>query len=352
MYFSSDSWGKFTGDVRFGDRRLGKQAKLEDLIADHSFNPAMKIKKEMYVETLTKLREALRMPIYNPKTGEHDHVDLTLVNKILVDPKFLEDITTNKAYKVSFSFESNQEEQLVVLLAKNEDANMQMAHRIPLQQFEEILFKAIHEAKDNRLENMPEFAEISSSMLEQFIIASRQNQKHYAIVGKEYILTNGIGIIRDTKTDQEIGTFESFEYLVESNKRVVNIEEILLFGRNLDDLQEKHRFEFSFYCLDTNTVYCASVGDSAEPIVTEGDSSLDIWKYTLFTEEFTNQHQYYEMVQEAQIKKSLMDNMSADHPLYDTNLNKFRESRYAILHDSKEKQKKQKLVSQFSDIDL
>ena len=292
------------------------------------------------------------MPVYNPKTGEQDYVDITLVNKIVVDSEYIEDMITNNKLKIDLSLTGDEEKNEVHLIARNENLNMKEVEIIPLQSFEEMLFKAIHEVKDQRLEDVEEFKNITSKLINQFIDRSRAEQKHFARLETEYKLTNGVGIIRDTKTNQDVGTFESFEYFYAKNTRSASIQGIILSGRSFEDLEEKDRFEFCFYSLDHRTAYSLMAGDRASIKAYTEKVEVNIEKYGLVTEVFDEQHKYYAMVTTAQAKKALIEGIDENHPLYDTNMGQFRQSRLDILEESKNRQKEEKLIQQFADIDL
>ena len=334
MHFPSDTWGLFGRNV---------MKEYVDKATKERNSP---------VGIMKTVMEGLRMPVYNPKTGEKDHVDLKLVSNIVVEPQYIQDMVSNKRIKIDMSLAADENKEEVILKAVNSSLALNSSKSMALQTFEEILFKTLNEEKEQRLEKVEEFKNLTSEIIDAFIVQSRERQHYFASVDEEYELDQGIGIIRDIKTNQDIGTFESFEYLYNNKRHLVNIEGVILSGRTFDDLNDVDRFEYAFYSLDHQVAYSVLAGIDADTRTDENSAAVDIENYELLAGEFNTDHKYYDVVTQAQEIKSSIKDIDQNHPLYDSSMEKFRKSRLSILEESKTKQKQEKLVNQFADIDL
>lgn len=296
------------------------------------------------------------MPIYNPKTGENDHVDIDLVDKIIIDPFYVEDITNNnkgnRTLKIEFSFTGDKENEIIGLKGACNDLELESSFNIPLSCFEEMLFNALHKAKNQRLENEEQFQKVRDGIVESVIQDAKNRNIYLVKQNTEYTHNNGIGIVRDLKANQDVGTFESMTHEYSADKNLVSIEDIILSGRTFDDLNDTERFEFLFFSLDDHLIYSVTTKASSDIAVTEDDFAVDIKDHLISVSAFDNSHVLYDMIVNAQEKKSLINGLDKDHPLYVTNYEEFRKSRLDILEDSKQKQKQQEILSQFADIDL
>jgi hypothetical protein len=359
MYFSSDSWGKLGKEF---DSYIKDSVYHEPLSDTKSLKELAKVlfnesgvdfRRLSRPEILKKVLEGIRMPVTNPKTGEQDYVDISLVNKIVVDSQYVEDMVSNNKLKVDVNLTGDKSTNKVSITVMNKEAGLQGTKVIELQEFEEMLFKAINEIKDQRLEEVEDFGEIINNLMNTLVEGARTNQnKHFARLEQEYKLLQGVGIIRDIKTNQEVGTFENATYRYNRNERVLNIEGVILSGRTFEDLEEKDRFEFAFYAIDNETAYSIIASNKSAISASADKMVVDIRKFDLIIDTFDGKHTNYAMVVEAQEKKELLEGIDESHPLYDVNMEQFRHSRLVILEESRNKQKQQKLVSQFADIDL
>ncbi|MCY9186509.1 hypothetical protein [Bacillus halotolerans] len=292
------------------------------------------------------------MPVFNPKTNENDFVDLSLVDKIAIDPEFLTDMLTDKKFKVELSLSADQESEKVILHAKKNDVELDNV-RIILQDFEEMLFNALNNVKSQRLEDDKEFKSRVQQLINTYIKKSSKDNNHYAMTGLDYILDKGIGIIRDTKTNQEVGTFESVTYLYPGNSypNLLTVKDIILYGRTMEELQQADRYELAYYSLDCQYIYSFMSTDHSNIEIT--NNNLSINKFQLVTDAFGPTHSYFQTVKEAQKQKlKLGSNNDSDDILSELESDKFRASRLAILEASKAKQKQAQLEKQFSDIEF
>ena len=360
MYFPSDSWGKFAKDVQFYMKdmdgtdtvyqKIGSMEELKHLSTDIFSKPIFSNLSRQ--EQMKQILEGIQMPVKNPKTGEEDYVDVSLVNKIVVDAQYVEDMKTNNKVKIDIGISGDAEAQRVSIIAKNKNLKLNASKSMALQSFEEMLFKAINELSSQRLEDVEEFEVVVKELVSSAIDTGLKNGQYLARLDRALIIDKGIGIIRDTKTDQQIGTYESATFLYEKSRRTVTFDGIILSGRTFEELEETDRFEFSYYSLDNEAVYSVMVSDNALPKPGPNLSKFSIERFNILIDEFKESHAQREMVTLAQANKTLMEGMDATHPLYDSNYEKFRQTRLDILEESKNQQKKQKLVNKFADIDL
>ncbi|WAT23474.1 hypothetical protein O0R52_22090 (plasmid) [Bacillus halotolerans] len=292
------------------------------------------------------------MPVFNPKTNENDFVDLSLVDKIAIDPEFLTDMLTDKKFKVELSLSADQESEEVVLHAKKNDVELENT-RIILQDFEEMLFNALNNVKSQRLEDDEEFKSRVQQLIDTYIKKSSKDNNHYAMTGLDYILDKGIGIIRDTKTNQDVGTFESVTYLYPGNSypNLLTVKDIILYGRTMEELQQSDRYELAYYSLDCQYIYSFMSTDHSNIEII--NNNLSINKFQLVTDAFGPTHSYFQTVKEAQEQKlKFGPNKDSGDILSELESDKFRASRLAILEASKAKQKQAQLEKQFSDIEF
>jgi hypothetical protein len=359
MYHSSYSWGKLGGQLEnYTKKYISDELNVKpfdindqdfDRIISEMFSASM-IKDKTQLDIYKELLEVIRMPVLNPKTGEQDYVDLKLVNKIVINSDYVEDMVTNEKVKLNFTLSSDEQNELVNIKISSNDHSSQANESVSLQRFEEMLFKSIHEIKEQRLEDVEEFKSLTDSLIDRYISMELAKQKHLARLNQGYELHEGVGIIRDTITNQEIGTFESFEYLYGKKERTLSIEGVILSGRTFDDLEEKDRFEFTFYSLKEGLLY--SVIPNQKGSLSKNDNGVVITNFPLLIEAFSSDHKHFGIISEAQSQKSLLHDLDQNHPLYDTNMEKFRQSRLNMLEESKNRVKQEKLVNQFADIDL
>ncbi|MBU5262031.1 hypothetical protein [Bacillus atrophaeus] len=292
------------------------------------------------------------MPVFNPKTNENDFVDLSLVDKIAIDPEFLTDMLTDKKFKVELSLSADQESEEVILHAKKNDVELDNT-RITLQDFEEMLFNALNNVKSQRLEDDKEFNSRVKQLVNTYIKKSSKDNNHYAMTGLDYVLDKGIGIIRDTKTNQEVGTFESVTYLYPGNSypNLLTVKDITLYGRTMEELQQSDRYELAYYSLDCQYIYSFMSTDHSNIEII--NNNLSINKFQLVTDAFGPTHSYFQTVKEAQEQKlKFGSNKDSGDILSELESDKFRASRLAILEASKAKQKQAQLEKQFSDIEF
>jgi hypothetical protein len=363
MYFSSDSWGKFGKgttedymkayfkDVPFNPITTESEL-LAEVVGEYFNKPIPQSIGQL--ELLKHLLEGIRMPVTNPKTGEQDYVDIDLVDKIVVDSQYVEDIISNNKIKFDVKLSGNKATNQVNIKISSQDLGLEYPKQMPLQQFEEMVFAAVNETKEQRLEDVNSFSTIIDEMMNTLVDSARSNKSYVARLNQKYVLDNGIGIIRDIKTNQEVGTFEALDYTYQRNERTTNISGIILSGRSFDDLEEKDRFKFAYYSLENNIVYSIMASTQAA-IKSDSDlSTVDLRNYDLIIDSFDESHGAYKTAVNAQEKKSLLVGITDDNgnPVDSVKMEQFRQSRLDILEESKNRQKQEKIISQFNDIDL
>jgi hypothetical protein len=340
MYLSSDSWGK-----------------LGDYYSDHSnFARSMKVLQDDQLEHMKHLYmkhllEGLKMPVLNTKTGEEDYIDLSLVTKIVIDSEYVADMLAIEKVKIDIKLTGNEDTKEVKVTAENKLLGS-YTKTLSIQVFEEMLAKAINDTKEQRLELVPEFKEITDSLVREFVNNNRVSSIHYARVGEKYELTNGIGVIRDIKTNQDVGTFESFDYLYDQHNRMVMVAGIIISGRSSDDLLEPDRFEFAFYSIEHGFVYSVISTVLSTFVENTKNQTLRISNFSLVIDDFSDSHKYHNMILHAQQQKETIEGVDENHPLFASKMEAFRSNRLSILEESKQKQKQEKIFNQFADIDF
>lgn len=376
MYMPPDSWYKYGYDNRSDtqpdiDVDFGIDAShiLEYLKDGPSYQPfngdLQQMAQQVFSVTQRRFKtsqdvmkyllEGLRMPVQNEKTGEQDFVDISLVDKIVIDSEYIEDMITNKKLKVDINLSGNKESQEVYVTADCKEIAVALTEMISLQSFEEMLYKAIHEVKDQRLEDVEDFHHITKRLLTQMVDNQEKTRDYYfAEVEKDYHRLKGLGIIRDTKANQIVGTFENLSYRYNKNARLATINGIILSGRTFEDLEEEDRYELAFYSIDHGLIYSIIAGNKSNiEHIDEVTGMMEYSKFNLVMDDtFDENHQYYTLISNAQDKKTLIENMNVNHPVYAANYAQFKQSRLDILEESKSRQKQEKLVNQFADIDL
>lgn len=301
------------------------------------------------------------MPIENPKTGEQDYVDVSLINKIIVEPENMMETLTNRPIRINMALEhvkldGDEKDYVGYVMKLSEHTHpSDMRKLFTLQEFEQIMSTIIHGDTSKRLEQTDEFVEAATGMLNEFIVEKKKEKALYARIGQTYASTVGIGIVHDKKAGQDVGTFEHFSYGYDKGRSgSLRIEDILLSVRTVKELvDEVDRFTYHFYSLEDQAIYDLVPAKSPkEEDHVLGAATFAFDAFTIGLSHFENDHEKYAIVQESQAAKAIMDNVSKADPLYQEDYEKFRETRFGLLRSIQQKAEMEKIKSNFTDIEL
>jgi hypothetical protein len=360
MYFSSDSWGKF----------LSNESKflLDGIYTDAEITVLMKIvsdavydlpNKESQLELYQKILEVLQMPVVSPKPsfpGETDHVDLSLISKIIFEPETIRNLTTNENIRVSFQMNPCEENPLMISFQATFPDGSTDHFLISIQLLEEAMSNIIHHESSKRLEQTELIQKAINTLLSNYQSKMKKNGAYVASLGVNHDLNHGLGIIYDSKAEQDVGTFESVHFHLPKSgtETSFRIQDAFLSGRSTKEVsEEKGRFQYKFYNLKDDFVYI--IRSDSEALLRHdqlGDCSLEYRRAAVVVDPIMNPLPHLPLIHKAQELKAMMENSDPADPLYQEEFEKFKQSRMDLIRSSQEKLKKQKMVSKFADIEL
>ena len=301
------------------------------------------------------------MSVTNPKTGEKDYIDLSLVKTLsnILDSKMLIDVSTKELFRISYSLEGDKENDTIILSATfGSDHKDKETHIFTLQEFEEILAEAVYAEDERRLEQIDDFKSSMDRLAE--LIKKNQLKKNRICLskGESLPITKGLGMIYNPLTGKDIGTFEKLEYrLVNMQTLQVFIDQIIISDENDRKLKEGSELIFYFYEIDADR-NPAIYEIKTEKISNHTESSL-YKTYILndvrtdikpFTKEENQQH--YEIIEKAYQDKIDFNDLNKQDMINDMKLQNFKQKRIELLEESCVQAKKEKIVKQFEDIDI
>ncbi|SFJ63788.1 hypothetical protein SAMN02799624_05301 [Paenibacillus sp. UNC496MF] len=306
--------------------------------------------------SLRKFLEVLKMPVPSPKptfAGETDYINTDLLPRVIIEPEFLFDFDDKQKKKIAFNLDVDPEDKQNILLNATFHNGYVGQANLSLVHLEKELSNIMHGDRSKRLEHSPLFKDAIGNMLREFTYNYRARGEMFIQLGVQYEMSAGLGIIRDTKTDQDVGTFESFFYRTDAkDKSEYIIGDVILSGRTEKDLEDVRRFVYYFFDLNEGRIYSIEPvkwGTTQHGEVT--DFSIKLHDVNIHIENMEDDHPKLELVRQAQETKSVIRSFKAD-PLFDEEFQRFKEPRMALIKSSQESAKKQKMVNMFADIDL
>jgi hypothetical protein len=296
------------------------------------------------------------MPVPSPKptfAGETDYINTDLLPRVIIEPEFLFDFDDKQKKKVTFNLDVDHEDKQNILFnASFHDGYIAQAD-LKLTDLEKTLSDIMHGDRSKRLEHSPLFRDAVDNMIREFTFVKRSRGEMLIRLGVQYEMSNGLGIIRDTKTEQDIGTFENFMYRADSNSKAEYIfGDVMLSGRTEKELEDMNRFVYYYFDLNERRIFSiepVKFSSCVEGVVT--DFSVKLQDVNIHIENMEDDHPKLELVRQAQEAKSIIRSGKED-PLFDEEFQRFKEPRLALIKSSQESAKKQKMVSMFADIDL
>jgi hypothetical protein len=311
--------------------------------------------KEKYSEVFVS------MPVMNPKTGEMDHVDLSLVSKIIIEPEYLYDFETNDKKKVELSLEG-QSDKSVVVFSATFPGDVKESHSFTAETFESIMSRVVHSDNQQRLEQTPEFSGATDVLIRRFILDQKVANRLYVRIDETVELVEGVGIVHDIKAKQDIGTFETLVLAVKKNNNETHFDalNILSSVRTRDDITgDPTRYQFSYYNLAGNVVYQFVVledGKVPEALDTvreqSGDQSIRFHRVKMDIFSMSAESDKIPLIQKANETKNALRSVSPDDFLYSQFVEQFNAARFSILKASEEKAKKAQMLNKYADMEL
>jgi hypothetical protein len=295
------------------------------------------------------------MPVVNPANpNEMDYVDKSLVSKIVFEPEYLHYFREGKQHRVSLQLNPHPDSAEKILFSAALPDGKERHVDIDLQAFEETLSHIIHHDNSKRLEQTELFRSAINHLITGFIADQKKINNLYARTGELYDLYKGLGVIHDTKAEQDVGTFESFSFQITRSDKRFSVVDAFLSGRTSKEVAEDpSRFVFTYYNLNDNLIYTLiPKGSAGVQQAKVGECNFEYANMEIYLEPFSTDHSKYELIAKAEEAKSMMDHADPEDPLYQEEYEKFRGTRLEIISTSRELAKKQKLVSMFADIEL
>ncbi|QHW35762.1 hypothetical protein GZH47_33250 (plasmid) [Paenibacillus rhizovicinus] len=301
------------------------------------------------------------MPVMNPKTGEMDHVDLSIVNKIIVEPEYLHDFDMNEKKKIDFSIIGDEEANIVTFQAMF-PLETRSTRAFKSEQFETIMSRVVHSDTQLRLEQTEEFKNATDSMIENYISNQRGDGKLFSRIDEIVSLDNGIGIIHDLKANQDVGTFETLVFCVKKNTNETHFDilDILSGVRSMKDLlDDPTRYRFSYYALDTQTIYEFIVLESGRGVLAldetlEGhsDQSIRMNHVQMEIRSLETEKDKVLLIEKANETKNTLRGVASDDFLHSQYVEQFNSARFDILKVSEQKAKKAQMMNKYADLEL
>jgi hypothetical protein len=304
---------------------------------------------------MRKFLEVLKMPVPSPKPsypGEMDYINLDILHRVIIEPEFLFNFNDRKV-KINFALEKVPDTNEEIALAATFHNGDVKRYKLAVMDVEKVLSNIMHHDRSKRLEHSDLFRAAIASMIDNFILEQRDAGSMYARFGVPYHFQNGLGVIRDLKANQDVGTFEAFSFKVESqHKGEYEIKDIILSGRTEKELEDFVRFAYYYFDLSENRIYNIEpecFGTHSPGAV--ADFSLCFTNANIRVEQLEADHPKLELIHRAQYAKSFIQSAKED-PLFDEEFERFKEPRIQLIKSSQEAAKKQKVVSMFADIEL
>lgn len=351
MNFPSSSWGKFTLEDLIEVAPYARQI-LENRQRSFEYLKSKELnRKKIYKEVW----EVLQMPVTNPKTGEQDYVDVSKVSQLILDPVTIYDLQNiDHKLKISFELEASGQDKVVLFATPGSSSDEKVNLTMSLSSFEEMIAECVYSEKDLRLEHIDEFKEHMDYLIADILHNKKKNKEFYVKRNIPYVFKKGIGLILDNKVQREIGTFENLT-LTYDTSLFASFKLPFLQGRQVEDLKsESDNYTFVFYSLEDNCIF-SFTPDNLK--YTEKGTDIEFYSTVnaSIEHDFTEEHVKYLMIKEAENNKmseDVLESLDLNDPINKVQFEEFRETRLRILKDSQDKAKKEKIINQFTDIDL
>lgn len=299
-----------------------------------------------------ELLEVLHMPILNPKTGEMDYVDYSIVHKTVMNPDQIYSFANMAAQKVDFSLaiEPDDDRHIYFVSKLPEEIKTPVEREV----FEKLMSDIVHtEANKNlRIEQTPLFREMTGRAISEYILQQKAQGRFFLKPGiHDY--NKGLGLIRDTVSGEEVGVFESMQIVVQEALCDYYIQDVTMsIGNESTILDNADRYAFVFYNTEDNFAYTLTNVKAA------ASESSDLASFSLGLEPSSVSIQkdldmtQSEMIQEASRSREQLKDLSVDDVFYPEYKEKFVSDRSAILRSSQKRAEQNKLEDLFSDIEF
>jgi len=309
------------------------------------------------ISVYKELLEVLRMPVANPTNpSEMDYIDLSLLEKLKIEPQFIYNFNKNRKEKIELLIMQHpSREGLLLYQAKFPNGYIHQVD-FSVQHFEEILSEIVHGKDVKKLEYHPFFLEKTQLLIDNFIESAKEEDLLFARLDTKTAILNGLGIIFDKKSGQDVGTFEHFGFLVPNNveQRECLIYDIFFSTRTNEEVaSDSERYLYKFYDLKEGFIYFIEPRKPANILQSDiGSCHFKMTGMNFSMNKFTREDPYVPMIEKAQSTKHIMTDPDRDDPFFHEEFEKFKKARMDIIRTSKDQHKKEKIFSEFADIEL
>lgn len=291
------------------------------------------------------------MPFKDPVTGETHYIDVSKVDKLVLEPIKVMDMKTQEIEQLRLQLYNIENE---IYLTGTLFNKYRATIMIPVEILEQILYDIVNSAEYISLEDEPRFSEYVTRVYQE--IAKQYYAHKIYPLQKKSVESNGLGFIIDSRTKTEIGTFESIEIEPKSELTVTYwLKHVLILPSYTEQfVQNTNDYFYAYYDPQSNQVYIIDSFQYIEMNITGTDfrNMIIIKNATLSLEEFPNTHFRYSMITQAIKDKALLQAIDESSSDYEEQIRQFCENRFSILQEAKQQAKKEKIYHQFADIEL
>lgn len=287
-------------------------------------------------------------------------VDLRLVERINIMNINFRSLKTHEVFTINYrlSYSHGSTQGLITLVGLVDELNVRASTSLNedlfLEAIEEAVVKVEGGESNYRLEDTEYFSAAMWKVYDLLIeeLSKRNNHLYFTDTDKIY-LENSLGLILNEEKNEPIGTFESFE-VREYRKTNTEVEPYFiadhLIGLNLEEeISKCNEISFIFYDLKNEKEYKTIASSSDITIATSDALYAEGTNFSTTVKDFNSKSFRYELVKE-QSKLLLSEFFKGN--LGDLNYLPFRDKRLKVIKDVRERNRKERIFNEFSDIEI
>jgi hypothetical protein len=291
------------------------------------------------------------MPIQDPVTGETHYIDVSKVDKLVLEPIKVMDMKTQEIEQLRLQLHNTENEIYLTGTLFNKYCATIM---IPVEILEQVLYDIVNSAEYISLEDEPRFSEYITRVYQE--IAKQYYEHKIYPLQKKSVESSGLGFVIDSRTKTEVGTFESIEIMPRSEATVTYwLKDVLILPSYTEQFTQNTKdYFYMYYDAKANQIYTIDSFEyvDAEMTDTGFQNVVMIKDGNMSLEEFSSTHFRYSMITQAVEDKSLLNVIDKDSSDFEDQFREFCEKRFSILQEAKQQAKKEKIYHQFADIEL
>ena len=291
------------------------------------------------------------MPVKDPVTGETHYVDVSKVDKLILEPIKVMDMKTQEIEQVRLQLCNTENE---IYLTGTLFNKYRATIMILTETLEQILYDIVNSTEYIALEEESRFSEYVTRVYQE-IAKQYRDHKIYPLQ-KKSVETNGLGFIVDSRTKTEVGTFESIEIEPRFEATVTYwLKDVLILPSFTEQfIQNTKDYFYMYYDTQSNQMYTIDSFEYVDVEITDTgfQNVIMIKDGNMSLEEFSSTHFRYSMITQAVEDKSLLYAIDKDNSDFEDQFREFCEKRFSILQEAKQQAKKERIYHQFADIEL